>query len=320
MNENLTPQIVAALLQDGTCKLTKAQMEAVVAPAVAALGKKYRFLGVAQPSTAPGSIPVPTLFVAVADGTYPSFSNQSVDGGDIAFFTSDDGGAWALTLIVSGGAGYVKKSDIVTSVSGSSTNKQVPGAKLLYDNYVQKSDVATLEVSNITTLTAEQLDALKVGDKVAKVTGVQKHLYVVTYKGAGVGEGICLTYVAAGYSETVSYDRTESGWAYNSTDIVPTPTNVPKPIVLTGLPTEAMTTQAELDAIGLTADEMAAAAQGLRTGVLADGIFLPIQRVYPGDAFTFGYVLFEGSGALSRAYEFGITFNDDAVEVIVTDY
>lgn len=319
MNENLTPQIVAALLQDGTCKLTKAQMEAVVAPAVAALGKKYRFLGVAQPNTAPGSIPVPTLFVAVADGTYPSFSNQSVDGGDIAFFTSDDGGAWALTLIVSGGAGYVKKSDIVTSVSGSLTNKQVPGAKLLYDNYVQKSDVATLEVSNITTLTAEQLDALKVGDKVAKITGVQKHLYVVTYKGAGVGEGICLTYVAAGYSETISYDRTESGWAYNSTDIVVTG-EVPKPIVLTGLPTAEMTTQAELDAIGLTADEMAAAAQGLRTGVLVDGIFLPIQRVYPGDAFTFGYVLFETAGALSRAYEFDITFNDDAVEVIVTDY
>lgn len=98
MNENLTPQIVAALLQDGTCKLTKAQMTAAVSAAVANLPKAYVFGGVAQPDLAPGSIPAPTLFVAVAVGAYGSFSNQSVDVGQIVFFTSDDGGAWALTL------------------------------------------------------------------------------------------------------------------------------------------------------------------------------------------------------------------------------
>ena len=37
-------------------------------------------------------------------------------------------------------------------------------------------------------------------------------------KGEGVGEGICLTYVAAGLVETVSYDFTDDGWVYNSTD------------------------------------------------------------------------------------------------------
>lgn len=75
-----------------------------------------------------------------------------------------------------------------------------------------------LEVEDITAIPAVDLDALKVGDKVVKVTGKQKHLYLVTYKGEGAGEGICLSYNAAGYGETVSYDRTESGWAYNSTD------------------------------------------------------------------------------------------------------
>ena len=74
------------------------------------------------------------------------------------------------------------------------------------------------EVENITEIPGEILDALKVGDKVAKITGKQKHLYVVSYKGDGVGEGICLTYVAAGLIETVSYDYTADGWAYNSTD------------------------------------------------------------------------------------------------------
>lgn len=101
MNENLTPQIVAALLQDGTCKLTKAQMTAAVSAAVANLPKAYVFGGVAQPGLAPGSIPAPTLFVAVAVGTYGSFSNQSVDVGQIVFFTSDDGGAWTRIEVYS---------------------------------------------------------------------------------------------------------------------------------------------------------------------------------------------------------------------------
>lgn len=74
------------------------------------------------------------------------------------------------------------------------------------------------ETSNILELDGSVLDALRCGDQVLKITGNQRHLYTVTYKGEGVGEGICLTYVAAGLIETVSYDRTESGWSYNSTD------------------------------------------------------------------------------------------------------
>lgn len=74
------------------------------------------------------------------------------------------------------------------------------------------------ETSNILELDGSVLDALRCGDQVLKLTGNQRHLYTVTYKGVGVGEGICLTYVAAGLIETVSYDLTENGWVYNSTD------------------------------------------------------------------------------------------------------
>lgn len=76
-----------------------------------------------------------------------------------------------------------------------------------------------LEVTDMTALTAEQLDSLDCGEVVVKVTGKQKHAYIVSYKGEGEGEGICLSYNAAGYGETISYDRTESGWQYNSTDV-----------------------------------------------------------------------------------------------------
>ena len=77
-----------------------------------------------------------------------------------------------------------------------------------------------LEVADITALTDEQLDALNVGDKVAKKTGTAQHLYVVSYKDAENG-GLCLTYTDASNVETVSYDHSASGWAYNSTDKTP---------------------------------------------------------------------------------------------------
>jgi len=77
---------------------------------------------------------------------------------------------------------------------------------------------STIVTTDVTALTGAQLDALNVGDIVIKKTGKQKHLYHVSYKGEGVGEGICITYVAAGLVETVSYDLTADGWVYNSTD------------------------------------------------------------------------------------------------------
>lgn len=80
--------------------------------------------------------------------------------------------------------------------------------------------ISPAEASDITALTDEQLDALNVGDKVAKKTGTAEHLYVVSYKDAENG-GLCLTYTDASVVETVSYDHTESGWAYNSTDVTP---------------------------------------------------------------------------------------------------
>ena len=84
-------------------------------------------------------------------------------------------------------------------------------------SWKRQSNVS-LEVTDITAIKGSDLDMLNVGDMVAKKTGKQKHLYTVSYKGEGVGEGICLTYVAAGLVETVSYDFTVNGWVYNSTD------------------------------------------------------------------------------------------------------
>lgn len=79
--------------------------------------------------------------------------------------------------------------------------------------------VAILEVNNITALTTAQINALAAGDVVIKNENGNKHTYVVSYKENNVG--ICLTYVDATLSETVSYDYTNNEWVYNSTDSTP---------------------------------------------------------------------------------------------------
>lgn len=78
----------------------------------------------------------------------------------------------------------------------------------------------SVTVDSITEMTSDQLDGLQVGDRVAKKTGTAEHLYVVSYKDAENG-GMCLTYTDASVVETVSYDHTENGWEYNSTDTTP---------------------------------------------------------------------------------------------------
>ena len=88
-----------------------------------------------------------------------------------------------------------------------------------YKNGGMVYDPNPFVTTNITAIPNYILDALEPGDTVIKQTGNQQHTYVVSYKGEGAGQGICLSYNAAGYGETVSYDRTDGGWVYNSTDV-----------------------------------------------------------------------------------------------------
>lgn len=106
---------------------------------------------------------------------------------------------------------------IKTNVEGQFNQLDIAG--VLPDILRTLADGAVpVEVEDITDIDGEILDGLHCGDKVIKVTGKQKHAYTVSYKGEGVGEGICLTYADASGTETVSYDYTADGWVYNSTD------------------------------------------------------------------------------------------------------
>ena len=107
-------------------------------------------------------------------------------------------------------------SDDTRELSDINKTDEIYWLRQIYNSLATK----TVAASDITALTDEQLDGLQVGDRVAKKTGTAEHLYTVTYKDAENG-GICLTYMDASVVETVSYDHTESGWAYNSTDKTP---------------------------------------------------------------------------------------------------
>ena len=68
------------------------------------------------------------------------------------------------------------------------------------------------EVEDIEHLTAAQLDGLKAGDRIVKVTGNEKHAYIVSYKDEVKGE-ISLTYADHNNVEEVYYEKTDGVWS-----------------------------------------------------------------------------------------------------------
>ena len=92
-------QIAAALVKDGVCKKSYADIVAALTPAY--FPEHYRFGGVAKPNTSPGKVFGPTMFVTANPGTYPGFSNHSVGINEVALFTSEDGAYWTKWVPIS---------------------------------------------------------------------------------------------------------------------------------------------------------------------------------------------------------------------------
>lgn len=98
---------------------------------------------------------------------------------------------------------------------------------------IQQLDPASvINVSDITALTDEQCEGLVAGGAVNKSDSTGKHSYKVTYKSA---TGMCLTYADADNVETVSYDKIDGTWTYNSTDRTPISGKADKSTTVTGV-------------------------------------------------------------------------------------
>ena len=77
-----------------------------------------------------------------------------------------------------------------------------------------------VEASEMESIAGALLDDLECGDIVVKHTVAEGkdlyHSYIVSHKQA---TGICFTYFACGYLETISYDKVEGVWTFNSKDV-----------------------------------------------------------------------------------------------------
>lgn len=89
-------------------------------------------------------------------------------------------------------------------------------------NWLVDNATIKLNVSNIKSLSNEDIESLNCGDVVLKEDASGKHAYLVTFRN---DTGICLTYVDASVVETQSYDKVNNNWNYNSEDISHLPIN-----------------------------------------------------------------------------------------------
>lgn len=75
-------------------------------------------------------------------------------------------------------------------------------------------------VDDIEAISGDVLDDLECGDLVIKHTVESGkdlyHTYIVSHKQE---TGICISYNTTGYSETISYDKVDGVWTFNSKDV-----------------------------------------------------------------------------------------------------
>ena len=85
------------------------------------------------------------------------------------------------------------------------------------DRPIAPVEPPVMEVNDITALTAQQLDSLKPGDSVIKITGNEKHAYTVSYKDSTKGE-LSLVYADHNNVEEVYFEKVEGVWTYIITE------------------------------------------------------------------------------------------------------
>lgn len=77
-----------------------------------------------------------------------------------------------------------------------------------------------IQTDDVEKLSQEACEELKCGDVVVKHTVESGkdlyHTYQVSHKQA---TGLCFSYFAAGYLETISYDKIDGVWTFNSKDV-----------------------------------------------------------------------------------------------------
>lgn len=94
---NLLATIAANIYTNGNNEVTAAMVKSAVDQMVASLGSGYQFMGVATPSTNPGTPDSKAFYIATQGGVYTNFGGLAVDAGISVLYGS--GSSWALQKI-----------------------------------------------------------------------------------------------------------------------------------------------------------------------------------------------------------------------------
>lgn len=86
----LISAIQAVIRQNGNNEITGDLLQQTLLAMISSLGAGYQFVGVAQPSTNPGT-PDQKVFYIAGNGTYPNFGPTTVPDGYLGIFTYDTG-------------------------------------------------------------------------------------------------------------------------------------------------------------------------------------------------------------------------------------
>ena len=154
-----------------------------------------------------------------------------------------------------------------------------------------------VECTDITKLTDDQINALHCGDYLVKKTGKQRHAYKVTYKEDK--QGICLSYFACGYTETVSYDYTAGHWVYNSTDVSS---------IYDNFEVENLDVKGDISLNGEDSYEIIDGTSSITTNLRVSNSFIKVVRNFHELQFIF-------SARIANDGDSNVTINDDSILV-----
>lgn len=135
MNEQLTKQIVAALLRDGSVRLDEETLTEKVQAVVGNFAEGLLFKGIVKPYSSPGKITRPTLVAACVGGTYYGYSAITLDQFTIALFGSEDGAVWQKFEV------FNAIKEAVAQAAAGETATEVPETGMLPRIYYDLGDI-----------------------------------------------------------------------------------------------------------------------------------------------------------------------------------
>jgi hypothetical protein len=122
--ENLKALVNAKVYENTEQGITGEGLNEVLQSVITSLGKGYQFVGVATPTTNPGTPDQKVFYIATEPGTYTNFGGKKVNKDNVAIFHYDSGWREELTGIASTAkiselSGYIKE-EVTSAVDYSS--------------------------------------------------------------------------------------------------------------------------------------------------------------------------------------------------------